>query len=245
MRIPRFYQPEHFACGETVSLRDDVVQHVCRVLRMKSGELITLFDGQGNEHLCELVDVAKRSASVQVREVTQLSRSSALKVHIGQALSRGERMDYAVQKSTEMGMTSMTPLFTERSEVKLSAERQGKRIQHWQQVAISACEQSLRNEIPEIAAPCMLTDWVQQCDAELKLVLHHHTEQPLAALDAPQSVALLVGPEGGLTEAEVEQAIAAGFKPVAFGPRVMRTETAPVAAQAILQYMWGDLGHAG
>ncbi|OUS28019.1 16S rRNA (uracil(1498)-N(3))-methyltransferase ['Osedax' symbiont bacterium Rs2_46_30_T18] len=241
MRVPRFYQDCPMSVNQTLNLDEGTVQHVSRVLRMKSGEAISLFNGDGNEYQGELIEVAKRSVSVIISTCTRPLRSSRLKVFIGQSISRGERMDYAVQKSTELGMTSMTPLITERTEVKLKADRLSKRQQHWQQLAISACEQSLRTELPIIDAPCSLQQWLENCDADIKLVLHHHSEKSLDEYSPPSSVALLVGPEGGLSEAEVETAIAAGFHPVAFGPRVMRTETAPIAAQAILQYLWGDL----
>lgn len=243
MRVPRFYEPDLPVTpqDDIYSLSDGVVQHVSRALRMRPGEQVTLFNNSGNEYLCELVNVEKRSATVKVLNILDISRNSPLNVHIGQAISRGERMDYAVQKSTEMGMSSMTPLTSERCEVRLKEDRQEKRVQHWQQVAISACEQSLRNSVPHIAPVTSLNDWIQSVDAELKLVLHHHTEAPLQQMDKPGSVALLVGPEGGLSEEEVAMALEAGFKPLAIGPRVMRTETAPVAAQSIMHYLWGDL----
>lgn len=241
MRIPRFYEPHDLSTRQTHTLSEAATQHVARVLRMKVGDQITLFNGQGSEFLCTLVRVDKRHVDVDIITQTSLSRSSALKIHIGQAISRGERMDYAIQKATELGMSCMTPLLTERCEVRLNNERRDKRTQHWQQVATSACEQSLRNELPLIRPIQSLQEWLSNVDADLKLVLHHHTEQPLGDFPQPASVALLIGPEGGLSETEVTTALAAGFKPVAFGPRVMRTETAPVAAQAILQYLWGDL----
>ncbi|BBB28247.1 16S rRNA (uracil(1498)-N(3))-methyltransferase [Neptunomonas japonica] len=241
MRIPRFFEPCELHTGQTYSLSDATTQHVSRVLRMKAGDNITLFNGYGSEFLCTLERVDKRHVDVTVISEHSQSRTSPLQIHIGQAISRGERMDYAIQKATELGMHCMTPLFTERCEVRLNNDRQDKRTKHWQQVAISACEQSLRNELPVIAPIQPLQQWLDNTEADLKLVLHHHTEQPLEELERPTSIALLIGPEGGLSEAEVEIALAAGFKPVAFGPRVMRTETAPVAAQAILQYLWGDL----
>lgn len=240
MRIPRFYEDQPLAAEHTVDLSDAVVQHVCRALRMRVGDPIILFNGDGNEYLAQLETVEKRRASVRIQDVTQPAVESPLHIRIGQSLSRGERMDYAVQKATEMGMQQMFPLFSERCEVKLNTERQDKRIRHWQQVAISACEQSGRCAVPTINAPQTLEQWVAQEDAELKLVLHHHTATPLGDFPPPQSVALLVGPEGGLTEKEVELARDHGFQPVAFGPRVMRTETAPVAALALLQHLWGD-----
>lgn len=240
MRIPRFYDPQSLQLNQLVELNDAVVQHVCRALRMRVGDELILFNGDGLEYKAQLETVEKRRASARIIQQDDRCIESPLDIRIGQSLSRGERMDYAVQKATEMGMQQMFPLFSERCEVKLSTDRQDKRIRHWQQVAISACEQSGRCKVPTISAPQTLEQWIKQEDAELKLVLHHHTATPLAEMDAPESIALLIGPEGGLTEQEVELARDHGFQPVAFGPRVMRTETAPVAALALLQYLWGD-----
>ncbi|WP_432471684.1 16S rRNA (uracil(1498)-N(3))-methyltransferase [Amphritea sp. HPY] len=242
MRTPRFYEPQTLTTGTTVTLGDSNTQHVARALRMRPGEQIILFNGDGNESLATLTNIAKRSVEAEINEISQPRRISPLRIQIGQSLSRGERMDYAIQKATELGMSGMTPLFSERCEVKLNSDRQEKRQRHWQQIAISACEQSLRCDVPEIAAPEQLKNWIGSVEADLKLVLHHHTEQPLGEFQLPESVALLVGPEGGLTEDEVSLALKQGFKPVAFGPRVFRTETAPIAALSVLQYIWGDLG---
>jgi 16S rRNA (uracil1498-N3)-methyltransferase len=242
MRIPRFYEPQSLSEGSEINLSDNVVQHVSRALRMRPGDALVLFNGDGFEYSAELTEVAKRNATAWITGADQPARISPLNLTIGQAISRGERMDYAVQKATELGMNQLVPLFTERCEVRLNSERQDKRRQHWQQVAISACEQSLRCDLPEISEPQSLNDWLDSVEANLKLVLHHHTEQPLGNFDKPASVALLIGPEGGLSETEVELALSKGFKPVAFGPRVFRTETAPVAALSVLQYLWGDLG---
>lgn len=240
MRIPRCYESQPLQEGESLLLGDSNVQHLARTLRMQAGEPVQLFNGDGREYSATLVEVEKRRVLARIDASEVSRREPALRIHIGQCLSRGERMDYAVQKATETGMSRMTPLFSERCEVRLSGERQDKRQRHWQQVAVSACEQSLRCSVPEIDAPDSLLDWVRTVEADLKLVLHHHSARPLGELPAPRSVALLIGPEGGLTEAEVEAAIAAGFQPVCLGPRVLRTETAPVAAQAILHYLWGD-----
>jgi len=242
MRIPRFYEPQPLAEGSETDLSDNVVQHVSRALRMRPGDPLILFNGDGLEYSAELTTVAKRNATVRITGSAQPRRVSPLHVTVGQAVSRGERMDYAVQKATELGMNQLVPLFTERCEVRLNNERQDKRRQHWQQVAISACEQSLRCDLPDISEPRSLHDWIDTVEADLKLVLHHHTERPLGDFEKPGSVALLIGPEGGLSETEVQLALSKGFKPVAFGPRVFRTETAPVAALSVLQYLWGDLG---
>ncbi|MGB0466429.1 MAG: 16S rRNA (uracil(1498)-N(3))-methyltransferase [Pontibacterium sp.] len=240
MRMPRFYEQQPLTEGALIDLSDPVVQHVCKALRMRTGDALILFNGDGHEYQARLETVEKRRARALIQQRHSPLTESSLDIRIGQSLSRGERMDYAIQKATEMGMQQMTPLFSARCEVRLSTERQDKRIRHWQQVALSACEQSGRCAVPEIQAPLPLKQWIEQEDAELKLVLHHHSAQPLGEFQKPASVALLIGPEGGLSEEEVTLALDNGFKPVALGPRVMRTETAPVATLALLQYLWGD-----
>lgn len=242
MRVPRFYEAQPLAGLTELTLSDSSFQHAGKALRLREGDRLCLFNGDGQEYDAQIISADKRSMQVSITGTRTAATESRLNIEIGQALSRGERMDYAVQKTTEMGCHTLTPLFTERCEVKLTAERQDKRQRHWQQIAISACEQSLRNRLPEIATPQPLQTWLETCQAEVKLVLHHHSATPLTNIQPPTSVALLIGPEGGLTEAEVALAMAQGFQPLALGPRVMRTETAPVAACAVLQYLWGDLG---
>ena len=240
MRNPRFYEPQTLCEGAEIELSNEVAQHVGKVLRMRPGAPITLFNGNGAEFQAELTSVDKRKASAKLIAKQSPSVESPLQVSIGQTLSRGERMDYAIQKSTELGVKTVTPLFSERCEVKLPKDRQEKRVRHWQQISISACEQSGRSVPPEITFPQSLDEWLKAQNADLKLVLHHHSEQPLTDVTRPETVALLIGPEGGLTEEEVELAASYGFKPLALGPRVMRTETAPVAALSVLNYLWGD-----
>ncbi len=193
MRTPRFYETQPLSDGQEIDLSDTVTQHVSRALRMRAGEQIILFNGDGFEYSAELTEVAKRSARARVIEVSEPGRRSPLNITVGQSISRGERMDFAIQKTTELGINSLAPLFSERCEVKLNAERQEKRRQHWQQIAVSACEQSLRCDVPEVSAPQSLTDWVTSVEADLKLVLHHHTEQPLGDFQQPGSIALLIG----------------------------------------------------
>ena len=241
MRIPRAYIEAELQVGTELSLPDEVHNHLVKVLRMRVEQQLVLFNGDGSDYLAKLTEVEKRRSSVVVESAEARTNESPLRIQIGQGLSRGERMDFAIQKATELGVSEINPLFTERSEVRLNPERQAKRTKHWQQVAISACEQSYRAVLPNITEPELLNDWLIRCDAELKLVLSPHTEPLLLGdLERPSSVALLIGPEGGLEDSEVEQAIAAGFRPWLLGPRVLRTETAPVAAAAVLHYLWGD-----
>ena len=241
MRIPRVYLDLPLSTGADIELPESAHNHLVKVLRMKQGFKIVLFNGDGFDYQAELSNVAKRASSVRVIAADSNDRESPIDIHIGQGLSRGERMDYAVQKATELGVKSLTPLFTDRSEVKLTAERQEKRSAHWQQIAISASEQSFRAKPMSVNAPLSLTEWIDQCDAELKLILHPHLElTSLADEPRPSSVALLIGPEGGLEEDEVELALQKGFKPWLLGSRILRTETAPVAAASVLNYLWGD-----
>ena len=209
---------------------------------MRPGDRVRLFDGLGNEHKAELLELSKREVRVRIAGAVNNTAESPLPIELGQVISRGERMDYAVQKATELGVDRIVPLFSERCEVRLDASRQAKRQQHWQQVAISACEQCGRSRLPEILAPQVLGDWLSQASGELQLVLSPEASMTLASDTPPESVSLLVGPEGGLSEAEIERAIEAGFQSLRLGPRVLRTETAPVVALSLLQYRWGDIG---
>jgi 16S rRNA (uracil1498-N3)-methyltransferase len=243
MRIPRVYSPQTMAIGDCIELETGAARHLTSSLRMNSGQLVTLFNGQGGEYTAELVEAKKGKASVRITEFDQTDRESSLSIHLGIGISRGERMDWIIQKATELGVSKITPLFTERCEVKLSGDRLAKKIIHWQQVAISACEQSQRNKVPKINDPLKPDQWQTSCDASLKLVLHHRAEKSLGDMFAPSAeIALLIGPEGGLSEYEIEQAISLDFSPLALGPRVLRTETAPLAAISILQSLWGDMG---
>jgi len=246
MRIPRIFTELSLCCDSTVVLDGSAARHLASALRMKVGQEVTLFNGQGGEYAAELTEVGKNKVAAKVVEYHDIDRESALKLHLVIGVSRGERMDLIVQKATELGVAEITPLFTERTEVKLSGERLAKKVRHWQQVAISACEQCQRNLVPAINDPITLDQWLQLSDktddGTLKLVLHHRTEKRLSEHQAVKDICLLVGPEGGLGEREIEAAIESGFQPLALGPRVLRTETAPLAAISIMQSLWGDMG---
>lgn len=238
MRLSRFYVDLPLAVGEH-QLPEAQAHYIGRVLRLAEGDRVQLFDGRGHEYLATLLQVGKKTVSVQVKDVMPGLPESRLHVHLGQGLSRGERMDWAIQKATELGVNELTPIVSERCEVRLKDERADKRLAHWRQVAISACEQSGRSTVPVIHPPLTLAEWLAACEADLKLVLHP-VSAPLSSHATPASLAFLIGPEGGLSEAEVEQAQAAGFHPARLGPRVLRTETAPVVALALAQQLWGD-----
>lgn len=243
MRIPRIFTDSPLNSGNLCELDEHAVQHVGRALRMQPGQALLLFNGDGLDYTATITEAGKKRVEVRVDEALPNQTESSLEIVLGQTLSKGDRMDYAVQKAVEMGVTSIVPLSTERCDVKLKGDREDKRLRHWRQIAISAAEQCGRARVPEIHPVMVLPDWFEHtADCDLRLVLHHRTGQALGSLQKPSRVALMIGPEGGLTPDEITAAEAAGFLPVALGPRVLRTETAPVAAIALCQWLWGDIG---
>lgn len=242
MRTPRFHTGHTVARDATIELEEGPSQHIARALRMQVGDALVLFDGSGVECPAVITAISKKRVSVRTGEPERRDTESPLAIHLGIALSRGERMDWVVQKATELGVARISPLFTERVEVKLSGDRATKKIRHWEQVAISACEQCGRNTLPAIAPPQALDTWLETTEASRRFVLHHRALQTgCGSARAPASVALLIGPEGGLGDAEIQRAEQAGYAALRLGPRVLRTETAPLAAIAILQSVWGDM----
>ncbi len=238
MRLSRFFIDAPLSLGEH-ALPEAQAHYIGRVLRMAVGDAVQLFDGSGQEFLGQLLEVGKKTVRVSLDQALPGQPDSALQVHLGQGLSRGERMDWAIQKATELGVSEITPIISERCEVRLKDERADKRLAHWRQVAISACEQCGRSTLPLIHPPQTLGDWLASTDADLKLVLHPVAE-PLTNHAKPARLAFLIGPEGGLNDSEVEQASRVGFHAARLGPRVLRTETAPVVALAVAQQLWGD-----
>ena len=243
MRIPRIFTNSPLAVGSQCQLDDNAANHVGRVLRMQAGQALLLFNGDGQDYHATITEAGKKHVQVAVTEAGKNETESTLRVVLAQTLSKGDRMDYAVQKAVEMGVSEIVPLTTERCDVKLKGDREDKRLRHWQQVAISAAEQCGRARVPEIQPVMTVQQWLEHAQAcDLRLVLHHRTEQSLNTLEKPSSIALMIGPEGGLTAEEIALAEDNGFLPVALGPRVLRTETAPVAAIALCQWLWGDIG---
>lgn len=240
MRIPRVYTPQALVEGAELALEPGPSQHLARVLRMSAGQALSLFDGAGNEFAAQILRVDKRAVTAVLGARRDRNVESPLAVELGIGISRGDRMDWVLQKATELGVHRVVPLFTERTEVKLKGERAAKKQQHWQQVIVSACEQCGRSRLPGLGPPLAFDDWLAACTAERRFVLHHRAT-PAKGSGTPRSVALAVGPEGGLSTAEIDAAERAGFEALGLGPRVLRTETAPLAALAILQAHWGDM----
>lgn len=243
MTAPRIYFPSPLQSGATVTLDKQAAQHVLRVLRLQPGDALALFNGwlvnnRYGEYQATLLDA---KGAVRIGEFVPRDTESPLTITLAQGISRGERMDYAVQKAAELGVTRIVPLVTECCVVKVQEERKEKRLAHWQGIATSACEQSGRVRVPDIAPPQTLGAWLPTVQATVKLVL-----DPLATLTLPQlakpqgEITVLAGPEGGLSDTELAQAKQAGFVPVRLGPRILRTETVPAAALAAINTLWGD-----
>ena len=241
MRIPRIYQPGLLVAGQTTELADDAANHVGRVLRMQAGDALILFNGDGHNYHGQIVEVSKKQLRVEIQRQTANPVESPLKIHLGQGISRGDRMDFAIQKAVELGVTEITPLFTERCGVKLDAERLQKRTEQWQKIAISACEQSGRSVVPLVHPALSLDKWLAAPGEELKLTLDPWAKDTIKTLARVQAIRLVIGPEGGFSDREVTLTTAAGFTAVQLGPRVLRTETAALTAISALQLQMGDL----
>ncbi len=242
MRISRIYTAAPLVSGESIELDENAFNHAVRVLRLKQGDTLVLFNGEGGEFEAELVDVQKKRASVTIGQFLHRDNESPLPIILGQCISRGEKMDYTIQKTVELGVTGIVPLFSERCGVKLNQDRIEKRMRHWHGTIISACEQCGRNRIPKLHQAMSLHEWQQQLNASHKLVLDPTATESIATLAKPEKdVALLIGPEGGLTDQEIKTAIASGFTGIRLGPRILRTETAGLTALSIIQQRWGDL----
>ncbi len=243
--LTRLYFPDPIADHGECVLPAAQAHHVARVLRLKAGEGVTLFDGNGSEYPAAIVRLTRSAVVLRVGERRELDRESPLAISLAQAVSSGERMDYTVQKAVELGAARIEPLTSSRCVVRLAGERAAKRTAHWQAVAVAACEQCGRNRVPEIAPVTAFSDWLGRqsgSDGRARLLLAPQGGVRLRDVVRPAgALILLSGPEGGFTAEEEDAAQRAGFAPVRLGPRILRTETAAVAALAALQTLWGDL----
>ncbi|WP_180003365.1 MULTISPECIES: 16S rRNA (uracil(1498)-N(3))-methyltransferase [unclassified Acinetobacter] len=234
--MPRFYIEADLTVNTTVELTETVFHHWVKVLRAQVGETATLFNGQGGEYHVKLVEVAKKSAAVQVLQFNPSNRTPHFTALLGQVMSKGDRMDYAIQKAVELGVSKIQLLISERCEMRLKYDRDQKKLDHWQGIAIAACEQCGLNIVPKVLAPLSLEKWLESNLPTTKLVLAPNKDEVDVLADADPQFALLIGPEGGLSEAEISAANEKGFVNWCIGERVLRTETAPVVALSILNY---------
>ena len=246
-----FYCPEKLALGAIVSLPESATIHAARVLRMTVGDQAILFNGDGHDYTCELTLVKKNEVLAKVNASNPINNESPLNITLLQGISSGDRMDYTIQKAVELGVNHIQPVATERSVVKLNQERAAKRLAHWQNVVHSACEQSGRAVVPQIAEPKSLSHWLAENphQNQCRILLNPIGAKRLAELEKPihdtshetnHEIQLLIGAEGGLSLNEIEAASTNAFQSIILGPRILRTETAALAAMASIHTVWGD-----
>lgn len=243
MRVPRIYHPTPLSAQQQINLCDSAARHVARVLRLNVGNELILFDGKGGEYPSIITGLDKRNVQVECGMRIDREPESPLVITLAQGISRGDRMDYTIQKAVELGVNRIVPLSTERSVVNLKGDRLEKKMQHWLGIIISACEQCGRNTLPKLTPLYDLKQWIQVETAGSALILDHRASSGISTLKIKDNqCTLLVGPEGGLSEQEREMAIAQGYQGIRLGPRILRTETAALTALAGIQSRWGDLG---
>ncbi|TDR32960.1 16S rRNA (uracil(1498)-N(3))-methyltransferase [Hydromonas duriensis] len=244
--ISRFYLPQPWATMNTpFQLPDEIFRHAVTVLRLRVGEPFVIFDGAGQTAQAHLISIDKKSAQAQLNDIQTLSVESPLTITLAQCLSSADKMDWTIEKAVELGVSRIIPLFSARSQIKLSSERAIKKLEHWQRIVIAACAQTGRNVLPELTAPMSLNSFLgaEKNNEDLKLILHPRNAQPFKTLPQPQpqqSVTVLIGPEAGFDESELMNAQSAHFTPTLLGPRILRTESAGLATIAALQTLWGD-----
>ena len=241
----RFHYQGRLGNGSEVRLHADAAHHAIRVLRLAIGEPVVLFDGRGGEFEARITRIDRGEVSVKTGAHRDTERESRLHVVLVQGLSSGDRMDITLQKAVELGVAAMQPVATERSVVKLKDERAQRRLEHWQNLIVSACEQCGRNRVPEVFPVLDFADWLAQLSPtspveQARLLLSPAADQALKALQPPERIMLLIGPEGGLSPVEMQLAQSRGFRAARLGPRVLRTETAALAALSAIQALWGD-----
>lgn len=234
--MPRFFIEVDLTVDTVTELTETVFHHWVKVLRAKVGETATLFNGQGGDFQVELTEVNKKTALVNVLSHNTDNRTPSFTTLLGQVMSKGDRMDYAIQKAVELGVSKIQLLTSERCEMRLKYDRDQKKIEHWQGIAIAACEQCGMNIVPKILAPLSLQDWLVSALPETKLVLAPNKDQGNVLDNVTTDIALLIGPEGGLSESEISAANQVGFINWCIGARVLRTETAPIVALSILNF---------
>jgi len=243
MREVRIYQAGDYSVGQRVELSPEAAQHTAVVLRMQAGESLTLFNGTQCEFEATITQVKKKQVVVSINYCKEISRESPLQIHLGQAISKGDRMEWVMQKSVELGVHSITPLISERCVVKLDKERMLKKVQQWQAIVIAACEQCGRNIVPVVHSPIHLVEFIQKTQSQLKLILDPNGNKNWRdyPINKSSNIALLIGPEGGFNKDEAALAFNHQFVSLSLGPRILRTETAAISALSLLQAVGGDL----
>lgn len=241
MRTARIYYAGELNLDLTVTLPQETSHYLLHVLRLKIGTNLLLFNGSGGEFLAQLTNATKKNAVVSIKQFNPINTESACKIHLAQAVGKGDKMDWIIQKAVELGVNEITPLITEFTNVRLDEDRAAKRHSHWQDVIISACEQSQRTHLPVIHPIMEFTQFINASSTDFRIYCHPNSDKRLNSFEKVDNVTVLIGPEGGLSEKEVQSASRADFIGVSLGPRILRMETAAVATVAILQAQYGDL----
>jgi len=241
MKIPRFFLNQGLRIQDEIELDLELSHRLSSVLRLEKGASLILFNNDFFEYSAIITNITRKKVTIQILERHEKNVESPLQIHLGQVISKGEKMDFVIQKSTELGVHRITPLFSERSVVHLKQDRLDKKAEHWQKVAMSAAEQCGRTLVPLVDTPKDLAEWVAEQKEKTCLVLDPNSRHPLAKTEVLSPLAVLIGPEGGLTNDEVQRAVIHGFKAVKLGPRILRTETAALALLAAIQAKAGDL----
>lgn len=241
--MPRFHVPQALAAGQQLELPANVAHHI-HVVRMEPGDTLTLFNGDGGQYTAVLTDVQKKKAWAEVKLFQPVDVELPFAVTLAQALPEGSKMDWIIEKSIELGVAAVQPLAARRCVVRLSAERAEKKLEHWQGIVVSASEQCGRNRLAQLAAPVEFREWIGQQDLHKRVILTPRASESLADWarhQPPQALTIMVGPEGGFSDEEEAEALRHGALPLSIGPRVLRTETAALAALSILGAAWGGL----
>jgi 16S rRNA (uracil1498-N3)-methyltransferase len=241
MRSTRIYTPQALTLDATIELEQQASHHLGKVLRAQTGDEVLLFNGEGGEYRARISCISKQAVAVELHSFVKSDNESPLSIHLGICISKGDRMDFVMQKATELGVSQITPLLAERSQIKRNKEALAKKLRHWQQIVVSACEQSGRNFVPKVNGVENAIDWLKTCDSQAKLILDPFCGSNTKTNQQVDSVALAIGPEGGFSDIEISQAKACDFDGLKLGPRVLRTETAPIAAITLCQIKWGDI----
>lgn len=242
MRQIRIYQPGAYENKDLLPLSASASHHVKSVLRMQEGEQLVLFPGDNREFEAVISRIQGKIVHVCVGQERYVNRESSLCIHLAQGISKGDRMEMVIQKAVELGVQSITPLITERAVVKLNQERMERKLAQWQAMVVAACEQSGRNQLPQVNPILQLSEYLQRPLTPLKFVLHPNTQKTWRHYQhQAQALTVLIGPEGGFSEEEINQIVAQHFEPLTLGPRVLRTETAAITTLGVLQAVWGDL----
>jgi len=242
MRKTRVYTKSVLAVNTIVSLHDEAAHHLGNVLKARTGDTVILFNGTGGCYDGEILSVERKAITIRPVQFNPANNESPLRLTLAQGISRGQHMDYTIQKAVELGVTRIVPLFTEFSNVRLEEDRARKRREHWEKIITAACEQSGRNRLPELYDAIPLEEWVRTESTSLRLLMHPDGGQGLADLTRNAGdITLLCGPEGGLSQKEIEYSLTCGYMKISMGPRILRTETAAVAAIAVCQALLGDM----